>query len=86
MTSREINKQLSVIWNNFSKQEKEKYMAESRSIKTEIQANMKSIEDKLGIKIKKAVCAYSMFVKDKRYKLLAQYPELHHIEIMKKIS
>ena len=47
---------------------------------------MKAIEEKLGKKIKKPVCAYSLFVQEKRGQLKDKYPEMHHVEIMKTIS
>ena len=47
---------------------------------------MKAIEEKLGKKIKKPVCAYSLFVQEKRNQLKEKYPEMHHVEIMKTIS
>ena len=64
--SREINKELGSIWATYSKQQKRKYAKEAKQDKQSIASNMKAVEEKMGKKLKKPVCAYSLFVKQYR--------------------
>ena len=54
------------MWNSFSKAEKNSYVIAARQEKITMQQNMKQLEAKLGKKLKKPVCAYSLFVKERR--------------------
>lgn len=62
--SREINKELGTIWSKYTKQEKKKFNKEAKADKKSIAEELKAIEDRIGRKLKKPVCAYSLFVKD----------------------
>ena len=62
ISSRDINKHLGNMWNSFSKVQKNPYVIAARQEKITMQRNMKLLETKLGKKLKKPVCAYSLFV------------------------
>ena len=64
--SREINRALGVTWASYSKLEKKAFSKEAKSEKKATSKNLKAIEEKMGRKLKKPVCAYSLFVKDNR--------------------
>lgn len=64
--SREINKELGALWAKLTKKEKKKYSKEAKGDKQLIANNLKAIEEKMGMKLKKPVCAYSLYVKDMR--------------------
>lgn len=67
--SRDINRALGVTWANFSKLEKKQFSKEAKVDKKTTANNLKAIEEKMGRKLKKPVCAYSLFVKDYRKKI-----------------
>ena len=48
--------------------------------------NRKIIEEKLGKRIKKPVCAYSLYVQDIRQQIKDRNPLVPHVEIMKIVS
>ena len=47
---------------------------------------MKKVEEKLGRKLKKPVCAYSLFVKENRQTTQQQNPYMGHVEVMQIVS
>ena len=47
---------------------------------------MKQLEIKLGKKLKKPVCAYSLFVKERRQLIHLSNPNLDHVEVMQQLS
>ena len=47
---------------------------------------MRIIEKELGKKLRKPVCAYSLFVKQRRHNIQAANPELDHVGVMKMLS
>ena len=65
-SSREINKALGTLWAECSKSKKVEYKKKASQQKEKANLNLKLIEEKLGLKFKKPVCAYSLFVKDYR--------------------
>lgn len=48
--------------------------------------NLKAIEEKLGRKLKKPVCAYSLFVKENRNLTQKNNPGKSHVDIMQILS
>ena len=84
--SREINKVLGATWANYSKLDKKKFTREAKDYKLAIALNLKTVEDRIGLKLKKPVCSYSLFVKDCRSKSSVSHPNLTHIEIMQYLS
>lgn len=61
-SSRDINKALGEMWSNFSKAEKSKFCKEAQADKQETAANLRHVEERLGKKLRKPLCAYSLFV------------------------
>ena len=74
------------MWNSLSKDEKNQYSAQARTEKVQTQQNMKKIEIRLGMSLRKPVCAYSLFMKDHRQKTQQNNPLLDHVEVMKLVS
>ena len=64
--SREINKELGLLWAKLTKKEKKKYSKEAKGDKKAVANSLKAVEDRMGRKLKKPVCAYSLYVKDTR--------------------
>ena len=48
--------------------------------------NLRLLETKLGKKLKKPICAYSLFVKQRRQTIQLEHAELDHIGVMKTLS
>ena len=47
---------------------------------------MKKVEVRLGMTLKKPVCAYSLFMKDHRQKTQQNNPQFDHIQVMQLVS
>lgn len=85
-SSREINKALGNYWAECSKSKKAEYKKRASQHKEKANKNLNLIEKKLGLKFKKPVCAYSLFVKDFRKETASKNPNMKHISIMQQIS
>lgn len=84
--SRDINRQLGVVWANYNKEEKKQFSKEAKQDKKATATSLKAIEEKMGRRLKKPVCAYSLFVKEYRKTILEKSPKMPHVDIMKEIS
>ena len=51
-----------------------------------MQKNMRVLEQKLGKKLRKPVCAYSLFVKDRRQSIQFENPDIDHVGVMQTLS
>ena len=54
-SSRDVNKELGVIWQSFSKKKKEHYQQLAKNEKMTARKNLKQVEKNLGKKLKKPV-------------------------------
>jgi len=77
--SREINRRLGTLWASFSRKDKRQYNKEVKKDKQQVADNLKAIEWKMGRKLKKPVCAYSYYVKDKRQLTQQENPGMVHV-------
>lgn len=85
-SSRDINKALGFLWADCSKAKKQEYKQQASKHKEKATKDLKLIEKKLGLKFKKSVCAYSLFVKDFRNKTRTENLGMTHISVMQEIS
>ena len=62
VSSRFIHKDLGAIWKNYSQKEREVYKMLAHEEKRKTQVKIKAVEKSLGKKLKKPVCAYSIYM------------------------
>ena len=82
--SREINKELGLLWAKLSKKEKKRYAKEVKGDKKAVADSMKALEERMGRTLKKPVCSYSLYIKDTRQQTQMENPTFTHVQIMQR--
>ena len=76
----EINRDLGANWAALSKKEKKSYTKKAKIDKKRVTNHLKVFEEKTGLKLKKPICAYALFLKDNINEMKLKFPNMHYFE------